>query len=205
MEGLQIFRYTVITILTVTVAILSVNLGSILLDPSEDLGTITYIENDVSYPSLTICPYKYRDPDSYSTINANFEELEDILPSVLDNINVTLTKNSYFTAQFEGSKSYHVSRNLSGFQTDEFNVTWNEGITMMAGPPLGLVKCATMTLESNFTDKDEISFVISIIRNQLQIFFIEFHEKNRARYLYNPKWQELSYHTLKTGHKYIRN
>ena len=44
MEGLQIFRYTVITILTVTVAILSVNLGSILLDPSEDLGTITYIE-----------------------------------------------------------------------------------------------------------------------------------------------------------------
>ena len=63
---------------------------------------------------------------------------------------------------------------------------------MMSGPPLGLVKCATMTLESNFTDKDEISFVISIIRNQLQIFFIEFQEKNRARYLYNPKWQELS-------------
>ena len=113
MEGLQIFRYTIITILTVTVVILSVNLGSILFDPYESQGTITDIEKDVSYPSLTICPYKYRDPDSYSTINATFEELEDILPSVLDNINVTLTKNSYFTAQFEGTKSYHVSRNLS--------------------------------------------------------------------------------------------
>ena len=157
MEVLNKFRYFIITILSAAVIIFSAYLGQVLLDPVKGQGTITEIEKNVSYPSLTICPYKYRNPDNYSTTNATFEELDDILPSVLDNINITLIKNSYFLAQFEGSQSYHVSQNLSGLSTDDFNVTWREGITMMSGPPLGLVKCATMNLESRFTDKDEIS------------------------------------------------